>query len=214
MKREAVVPEPQDQALRLPDGRRVGYRVFGLPQGTPVYFFHGFPGSRLQAALVYAQALASGIALVAFDRPGFGLSDPAHAPTVDHVAGDVLDLSQALDHRRFAVLGVSCGGPHALAAARLMPDRVAAVGLLAGIGPMDQPQLRAGQPPLLRAMFGLARWHPGLIGPLQAADRWMFRSNPERAVKALASMLTPPDRRLVEGSAALRQAFAASLADA
>lgn len=214
MKREGVVPEPQDLALRLPDGRRVGYRVYGLPQGAPVYFFHGFPGSRLQAALVHAQALANGIALVAFDRPGFGLSDPAQAPTVDHIAGDVLDLSEALGHRRFAVLGVSCGGPHALATARLMPDRVAAVGLLAGIGPMDAPQLRAGQLSLLRAMFGLARWHPGLISPLLALDRLMFRGDPERAVKALSSMLTPPDRRLVEGSNALRQAFAASLAEA
>ena len=214
MKREAVVPEPQDLAIRLPDGRRVGYRVYGLPQGVPVYFFHGFPGSRLQAALVHGQALASGIALVAFDRPGFGLSDPAHAPTVDHVAGDVLDLSEALGHRRFAVLGVSCGGPHALAAARLMPDRVTAVGLLAGIGPMDLPQLRVGQLPLLRAMFGLARWQPALIGPLLAVDRLIFRGDPQRAVKALASMLTPPDRRLVEGSAAVRGAFAASLAEA
>ena len=147
MKRELVLPKPQDLALHLADGRRVGYRVYGLPQGMPVYFFHGFPGCRLQAALVHGQALAAGIALVAFDRPGFGLSDPAHAPTVEHIAGDVLDLSQALGHRRFAVLGVSCGGPHALAAARLMPDRVAAVGLLAGIGPMDQPSLRAGQLP-------------------------------------------------------------------
>ena len=173
-----------------------------------------FLGNRLQAALAHGQALASGIALVAFDRPGFGLSDPANAPTVDHIAGDVLDLSDALGHRRFAVLGVSCGGPHALAAARLIPERVVAVGLLAGIGPMDQPRLRKGQLPLLRAMFGLARWYPGLISPLLAADRWMFRGNPERAVKALSSMLTPPDRRLIEGSAVVRQAFAASLAEA
>lgn len=214
MKRERVVPEPQDLALRLPDGRRVGYRVYGLPQGAAVYFFHGYPGSRLQAALVHAQALAGGIALVAFDRPGFGLSDPAHAPTVEHIAGDVLDLSEALGHRRFAVLGVSCGGPHALAAARLMPDRVAAVGLLAGIGPMDLPQLRAAQLPLLRAMFGLARWHPGLISPLLGVDRLLFRGDPERAVKALASMLTPPDRRLIEDSATLRQDFADSVAEA
>lgn len=86
--------------------------------------------------------------------------------------------------------------------------------MLAGIGPMDQPQLREGQLPLLRALFGLARWQPWLISPLLALDRLMFRRNPERAVKALASMLTPPDRRLVEGSAAVRAAFAASLAEA
>lgn len=214
MMRDLIGSEPADPQLQLPDGRLVGYRVYGVPTGRPVYFFHGFPGSRVQASLVHGQALAAGIALAAFDRPGFGLSDPARAPTVDSIASDVFALSEALGHRRFAVLGVSCGGPHALATARLIPQRVAAVGLLAGIGPMDQPQLRDGQLPLLRAMFRLARWQPWLISPLLALDRIMFRSNPERAVMALASMLTPPDRRLVEESAPVRAAFAASLAEA
>lgn len=205
---------PGDAWLRLPDGRRLGYRVYGRPDGRPVYFFHGFPGSRLQAALVHGQALAAGIALVAFDRPGFGLSDRARAPTVDHIAGDVSDLSQALGHRRFAVLGVSCGGPHALATARRLPQRVAAVGLLAGIGPMDQPRLRRGQLPLLRAMFRLAAWQPWAISPLLMLDRMLFRRDAEQAVRALSSLLTPPDRRLVDGSAAVRAAFGASLAEA
>jgi pimeloyl-ACP methyl ester carboxylesterase len=203
-----------DTRLRLPDGRRVAYRVYGSPRGQPVYFFHGFPGSRVQAALVHGQAMAAGIALVAFDRPGFGRSDPTRAPSVESIAGDVFELSDALGHRRFAALGVSCGGPHALAAARLFPDRVGAVGLLAGIGPMDRPELRAGQFPMLRAMFGLARRWPGLISPLLGLDWLMFRSNPDRAVKVLSSMLTPPDRRLLEGSEAVRRAFGASLAEA
>jgi pimeloyl-ACP methyl ester carboxylesterase len=206
--------DPADSRLRLPDGRLLAYRVYGAPAGRPVYFFHGFPGSRIQAALVHDQALAADIALVAFDRPGFGLSDPARAASFDSIAADVLELSQALGHRRFAVLGVSCGGPHALAAARQIPERVAAVGLLAGIGPMDQPSLRAQQLPLLRAMFRLARWQPWLISPMLALDRLMFRSGSERAVKALASMLTPPDRRLIETSAAVREAFGASLSEA
>lgn len=214
MTQQLVALEPADSQLRLRDGRLLCYRVYGRATGRPVYFFHGFPGSRVQAALVHDQALAAGVALVAFDRPGFGLSDAGRAPTVDSIASDVFELSEALGHRRFAVLGVSCGGPHALATARLIPRRVTAVGLLAGIGPMDQPRLREGQLPLLRAMFRLARLQPWLISPVLALDRIMFRSNPERAVRALASMLTPPDRRLVEASAPVRTAFAASLAEA
>lgn len=214
MTRAAADRETGDDHVRLAAGRRLGYRIYGFPDGRPVYFFHGFPGSRLQAALLHRQALAAGVALVAFDRPGFGLSDPATAPAVDSLASDVFELADALGHRRFAVVGVSCGGPHALAAARLGPDRITAVGLLAGIGPMDRPELRIGQLPLLRAMFAAARWQPWLISPLLALDRLMFRRNPERAVRALASMMTPPDRRLVEASAELRTAFGASLAEA
>lgn len=210
----AAAPGPADALLRLRDDRRLAYRIHGRPGGTPIYFFHGFPGSRLQAALVHGQALAAGIALVAFDRPGFGRSDPARAEAVEDIAGDVAELADALGHARFAALGVSCGGPHALAAARRLPDRVSAVGLLAGIGPMDRPELRAGQLPLLRATFRLARLHPWLIAPLLRLDRAMFRRGPERAVKALAALLSAPDRRLVEASAGVRAAFGASLAEA
>ncbi len=210
----AAAADPADVRLDLNDGRELAYRVYGVPTGKPVYFFHGFPGSRIQAALVQQQALAAGIALVAFDRPGFGASSPARAPVVESIAGDVSDLADALGHRHFAVLGVSCGGPHALAAARLMPGRVRAVGLLAGIGPMDRPALRAGQLPLLRTMFRLARAWPGLVSPLLGMDWLMFRRNPERAVKMLSALLTPPDRHLLASSPAARQAFGASLAEA
>lgn len=203
-----------DESLRLSDGRHLAYRVYGWTSGEPVYFFHGFPGSRLQAAMLHGPATRAGVALVTFDRPGFGRSDPADAPSVDCVIPDVADLADHLGHRRFAVVGASCGGPYALATARLMPHRVSAVGLLAGMGPMNRPELRTAQMPLLRALFGLARWHPLLVSPLLAADWMMFRGQPERAVRALSSMLTAPDRLLLESDALVRHAFAADLAEA
>jgi pimeloyl-ACP methyl ester carboxylesterase len=203
-----------DQTLRLPDGRQVAYRVYGWAAGEPVYFFHGFPGSRLQAAMLHGPATRLGVALVAFDRPGFGRSDPTHAPHVDDVIGDVDLLADHLGHRRFGVVGASCGGPYALAAARLLPRRVRAVGLLAGMGPMNRPELRAGQLPLLRALFGLVRWHPALASPLLALDRALFRSHADRAVRALSAMLTAPDRLLLESDALVRHAFGADLAEA
>ncbi|MCW5635144.1 MAG: alpha/beta hydrolase [Rubrivivax sp.] len=211
MKRD---PIDLDASLVLPDGRHLAYRVYGHARGKPILFFHGFPGSRLQAALLHEPALRLGLALVTFDRPGFGRSDPAHAPAVDDVIADVGDLADHLGLKRFGVIGASCGGPYALATARLMPHRVSAVGLLAGIGPMNRPELRGGQLPLLRALFGLARVHPMLASPLLALDGALFRSRPERAVQALASMLTPPDRLLLESNSFVRQTFAADLAEA
>jgi pimeloyl-ACP methyl ester carboxylesterase len=203
-----------DESLHVSDGRHLAYRVYGWASGEPVYFFHGFPGSRLQAAMLHGPATRAGIALVAFDRPGFGRSDPADAPSVDCVIPDVADLADHLGHRRFAVIGASCGGPYALATARLMPHRVSAVGLLAGMGPMNRPELRTQQLPLLRALFGLSRWHPSLASPLLVLDRVLFRSDPGRAVRVLSSMLTAPDRLLLESDALVRHAFAADLAEA
>lgn len=205
--------EQRDQ-LRMIDGRVLGYHVYGDACGQPVYFFHGFPGSHEQALLVAEQAAAAHIALVAFDRPGFGGSSPATNASIEGVAADAAALADHLRHDKFAVLGVSCGGPYALAMARLMPDRVNAVGLLAGIGPMDRPELRKEQLPVLQLMFKLAGWSPWLISPLLFVDWLMFRLSPERAVKALAGMLTKPDRDLVESSEKVRRCFGTSLSRA
>jgi pimeloyl-ACP methyl ester carboxylesterase len=200
--------------MHLPGERTLAWQVYGLPGGPPLYFFHGLPGSQLQAALVHAQAAAAGVALVAFDRPGFGASSPDGCASIDSIAADVSDLADHLGHRRFGVVGVSCGGPYALACARLMPQRVGAVGLLAGMAPMDRPALRRGQLPLLRVMFALARLHCSATAPLLGLDAWLFRRDPERALRLLASALTAPDRVMLESDGGVRAAFAASLADA
>lgn len=198
----------------LRDGRVLAYALYGQPDGRPLYFFHGFPGSRLQAAMLHERALAAGVCLVAADRPGFGASSPDPARTILGWADDVAQLADHLGHARFGVLGVSCGGPYALACAHRLPQRLDYVGLLAGIGPMDVPAIRAGQLPVLSGMFALARIHPLLIAPLLLLDRMMFRRNPERAVRALAAMLTPPDQALLAADPRLAAAFGASLAEA
>lgn len=208
--------EPLDWGarLRLPDGRHLAYTAYGLREGRPVYFFHGFPGSRLQAALGHEQAVEAGVCLVAFDRPGFGRSDWVDAPSVDHVIADVSHLADHLGHRRFAALGISCGGPYALASARLMPTRVTGVGLLAGMGPMNLPSLRADQMPLLRFMFAAARTWPWFMAPLLLLDRAMFRRDAVRAVEMLSKALPEPDRLLLARDARVRQRFGDSLAEA
>lgn len=202
------------ECLRLGDGRRLCYQLFGHREGTPVYFFHGFPGSRLQAALVERQAAAANVCLVAFDRPGFGLSDPDPARTLSSSVGDVAALAHRLGHPRFGVIGVSCGGAYALACAHDLSERVCHVGLLAGMGPMDRPGIRQGQLPILGLMFRLARLSPVLIAPLLLLDRALYRGDPDRAVRLLADMLTAPDRALLAADTELGRQFSAALAEA
>jgi len=64
-----------DQTLRLRDGRRLGYAEFGLPDGKPIFFFHGWGDSRLTRHPDDSLLDAAGIHLMTVDRPGFGLSD-------------------------------------------------------------------------------------------------------------------------------------------
>jgi len=202
------------ELLTLKDGRKLAFRRYGRRDGRPLYFFHGFPGCRLQAALVHAQAEAAGVSLIAIDRPGFGRSSFAPKRTIPSWPDDVAQLADRLGHRRFGVVGVSCGGAYALACAHRMRQRLEYVGLFAGMGPMDIAAIRAGQLPALTAMFALARIRPLLAAPFLVLDRLMFRVSPERAVRALAGMLTLPDRELLGNDAQVRRAFGASLAEA
>jgi pimeloyl-ACP methyl ester carboxylesterase len=64
--------------LRLPlaDGRRLAFCEYGRPDGPPIFFFHGWPGSRLDFAANAHAAATAGVRVIAVDRPGIGGSDP------------------------------------------------------------------------------------------------------------------------------------------
>ena len=85
--------------------------------------FHGAPGSRLFAPPADVTA-SLGVHLITFDRPGFGGSDRREGRTVLDTAGDVAALADGLSVERFAVLGISAGGAHALGCAVALGERV------------------------------------------------------------------------------------------
>jgi pimeloyl-ACP methyl ester carboxylesterase len=133
----------------LADGRRLDTWVGGDAEGPTVVYFHGTPAGRLQAALGDGAARRAGVRLVAFSRPGYGASSDA-ATTLTSVARDALELADLLGADSFATLGASGGGPYALATAALAPDRVCAVGVVAGVGPLAQLDPRVTHDPAVR----------------------------------------------------------------
>ena len=116
--------------LELPDGRQAQVWHGGVATGPLVMFLHGTPDSRLTAGTGDAAAVRAGVHLVAVNRPGYGRSDPAESGLAS-VADDTVAVADSLAVHRFAVLGVSGGGPYALACGARHPDRVAAVGAVA-----------------------------------------------------------------------------------
>jgi pimeloyl-ACP methyl ester carboxylesterase len=129
--------------LELPDGRQAEVWHGGVATGPLVMYLHGTPDCRLTARTGDAAAGRAGVHLVAVNRPGYGRSDPAESGLAS-VADDTVAVADSLAVHRFAVLGVSGGGPYALACATRHPDRVAAVGAVAcpGVVPeLDPPRL-------------------------------------------------------------------------
>ncbi len=95
-----------------------------------MFFLHGCPDTRHAAYAGDAAARSTGVQLVAVNRPGYGRSDAAESGHLS-VADDVAAVADLLGIERYAVLGMSIGGPYALACAVRHPQRVTAVGVVA-----------------------------------------------------------------------------------
>ena len=120
----SATPEHIEHRVRTVDGRVLAVAEWGDPAGLPLVALHGTPGGRISYwsdPTIYAR---HGLRRLTFDRPGYGESTRSAGRTVADVVPDVVAIADALGVDRFAVAGGSGGGPHALACAALLPDRV------------------------------------------------------------------------------------------
>jgi pimeloyl-ACP methyl ester carboxylesterase len=124
----------QTSIVTTPDGRRLGVCVWGDPGGAPMFWLHGAPGSRFLREPGHGY-LRHRLRVFTYDRPGYGLSTRAPGRRVVDSAADVRVVADAFGLERFGVVGVSAGGPSALAAAALLPDRVSRCAVVVGVAP-------------------------------------------------------------------------------
>jgi len=123
------------------DGRQLEVVEGGDAAGLPVIVHHGTPGAAVLHPEWEAIAGVEGLRLVTYSRPGYGLSTRDPGRVVADAARDTAALADALGFDRFLSFGFSGGGPHVLACAALLPDRVVAVASLASVAPYDAPGL-------------------------------------------------------------------------
>jgi pimeloyl-ACP methyl ester carboxylesterase len=125
------------ETLRTSDSRQLCYAQWGDPAGFPVFSLHGTPGCRLNRYPDDDALAAIGARLITYDRPGYGRSDRQPGRRVVDCVADVAAIADVLDVERFAVTGGSGGGPHALAVAARLPDRVTIARCVVGVAPAD-----------------------------------------------------------------------------
>jgi pimeloyl-ACP methyl ester carboxylesterase len=124
--------------VHLADGRVLRVHDGGANRspGSPVLLWHhGSPQTGALIEPLLDAAVARGIRLLGYGRPAYGGSTPNPGRDVASAARDVEQVMDALGIERFAVMGASGGGPHALACAALLPERVVGAVTLAGIAP-------------------------------------------------------------------------------
>lgn len=158
--------------LTLRDGRALAY-TDGDPDGVPVVLFHGAPGSRGFRPR-RAETDAAGVRLITFDRPGYDGSDAVDAPTVLGVAGDVRELADALGLDRFGIVAWSGGAPSAVATAVAAAERVTALALVSGPGPLDEVP---------------GGWEA--LGDSRRPTAEMARREPHRSARSIARHMEP-----------------------
>ena len=181
----------------MPDGRDLEVVVSGPADGIPLVYHHGTPGSAHQSRSTARAAHALGLRLVTFSRPGYGGSHRRAGRAVADVAEEVTAVLDALGADRCLTAGWSGGGPHALATAAALGDRVAGALVIAGVMPADVPgaDLTAGMGEQNVEEFALASAGEAALRPyLEAEAPGLRGASAAELIAALASLLPEVDR--------------------
>lgn len=118
------------------DGRLLSVFTAGRPQDDHVFVLHGTPGVREMFKPELEEGGRRDLRYIAYSRPGYGGSDRQPGRSVTDCVSDIGAIADQIGVERFYVIGESGGGPHALACAALLPDRVRAVALVASLAPL------------------------------------------------------------------------------
>ena len=187
-----------DSVIQLSDKRRLSYAEYGDSNGAPVFLFHGLPGSRLSWGLIPDNQLPAGLRLIAPDRPGYGKSDPKPRRSLLDWADDICELANALGIEKFAVVGVSGGGPGALACAWKMPECITAVGVVASPAPTNAPGVFEGMSKTNRFFMNLAWCLPWLSTLNVRLLTSVIRRDPARYINTMKYKIAEADKIILE----------------
>jgi pimeloyl-ACP methyl ester carboxylesterase/1-acyl-sn-glycerol-3-phosphate acyltransferase len=193
--------DPAFGKITLRDGRTLAYMDRGPRTGTPFLYFHGFQGSRLERVPGLDKILAKlNIRLISPDRPGIGLSTPAHARTVVGWAGDVRQLTEQIlgPGQAFSILGFSAGATYALACGQLRGLR--AISLVSGLG---LPHLIVNWRRFSREVWHmllsakLANFRSALFLRIEKKHRDLVFDHWESYFEEVRRVLSPGDQRIL-----------------
>ena len=194
------IDRPQiEGSVAVGHGRRIGFAEFGAAKGRPVVWLHGTPGARRQIPTeARAHAAEHNIRLLGLDRPGVGSSTAHHYRTVLDFATDLETVVDALGIEEFAVIGLSGGGPYALATAYVLADRVVCAGILGGVAPTCGPDAIGGGAMEIARLVAPALTRAGApIGKVVSSILSVARPLADPAISVYGRLSPQGDRELL-----------------
>ena len=180
-----------DQVMESKTGHRISYRCYGDPEGKPIFYFHGWPGSRHEGQLFSDFAKENDCLLVAPERPGYGQSSALGHLSLRSWALLMGELSDHLGLPAFSVMGLSGGGPHACAVMSCLSSKVDRGALLVPMGPMDAKEGVLSMHPLQRLMAEITPVAPWFPKTLMAMVRPFLLRTPGLTLWAMRRFMLP-----------------------
>lgn len=201
-----------ERRVVLPNGRKIAVRESGAVNGRPVFYLHGFLGSRLESVPADPLATEFGLRLILIDRPGFGLSSNAPPdPAID--AADAAAVCSELGLHRPIVVGVSGGSAPALLMAANPAIGAPVVILACPLCPLDDPVVLAQFSPLAQLALRGATLTPRAAGLLLGGPlRQLAKRYPRALLKVLGARFAPADQEALRRGE-WSEAIASSLAE-
>lgn len=185
------------ESIPTADGLSLDVYVIGVPGDRILLFHDGTPGAGIVSPRFHDAAAARGLQLVSFSRPGYGRSTRRAGRTVADVADDAAAVLDHLGAERCYAMGFSGGGPHALACAARLPERVIAVAVVGCVAPYtaDGLDFLAGMAQENVDEFGAALTGPPALEAFLTSIRPSLAAvtGPEVA-DALGGLVPPVDR--------------------
>lgn len=192
-----------ETTVDLPNARVLQVWVEGADAGDVVIWHHGTPGSGVPYRPSDEEAASRGLRLASYSRPGYGTSTRHEGRSVADCAADVASIADALGADRFFTGGGSGGGPHALACAALVPDRVLGVASVSGIVPWGAADIDFldGMGEANHEEFGAAVDGPEALRAWMDAhwEEWADAETPEEVVASMQDLVSEVDRACVTG---------------
>jgi pimeloyl-ACP methyl ester carboxylesterase len=185
--------------LILPDGRKLAYAKYGDPNGTPLLFLHGTPGTNLMTQLAEEGAKKHGFCLIAPDRPGLGNSDFQPHRRLYHYSQDIKALLDHLGIARCGIVAISGGAPYALQCAHDLPERIGCLALLSGWVSYGRKEVK--DIPLSR-QFTVYKAIMKYCSPALVLLGWVMvrtlKKHPQKLLDHIIADLGPEDQRILK----------------
>jgi pimeloyl-ACP methyl ester carboxylesterase len=197
---------------------RVAVEETGDPRGAPIFFFHGWPASRLQGSSFSLEAREFGARIISPDRPGIGLSSHQPGRALLDWPPLIREIACQLGVERFRILAISGGGPYALATAHALPEMIDSVAIVSGAPPLHADVDQRALLPMYRWLLSAYRTQPSLVRTLFSVARPVATIRPPAWIWPLLLRFVPVadraalrDPRVFEGCFAVyREAWRGS----